>query len=150
MTSFLLISYIGSRQARAPWWSASEWASTQAGNEGALKNYYIAKLAADECLTAAARKRGDGFRGIVLRPGSLTDEPAGGKVSLGKTTARGSVTREDVARVMDGLLEGVTGGGWLDLLEGNEEVGEAVRRVVHEGVDCVEGEDVEGMLKRWA
>lgn len=150
MTTFLLVSYIGSRRGRAPWWSNSDWTYTQGVNEGALKNYHSAKLAADEALTAAAKKRGNGFRGIVLRPGTLTDEPASGKVNLGKTKARGSVAREDVARVADGLLERARGGAWLDLLEGEEDLGDAVKRVIEEGVDCVEGEDVEGILERWA
>lgn len=142
MNTFLLISYIGSRRGRAPWWTESDWASTRSINEGALKDYHIAKLAADECLTAAARKRGSGFRAIVLRPGTLTDEKKEGKVVLGKTKAGGRVARRDVARVAVDLLENATTGAWLDLLQGDEEVGDAVKRVVKEGVDCIEGEDV--------
>jgi len=149
VTKFLLISYLGSRRSKAPWWSAADWAATQEVNAGALKNYYAAKLAADECLVAAAKERGEGFQAICLRPGSLTDEPAGGKVSLGKTGARGKVRREDVAEVVVGCLESERVRGWIDLLEGEEAVGEAVERVGREGVDCVEGEDVEAMVERY-
>lgn len=115
-----------------------------------MKDYHAAKLAADECLTAAARKRGSGFRGIVLRPGSLTDDVEEGKVALGKTKANGRVNRRDVARVTVDLLENAQTGAWLDLLQGDEEVGDAVKRVVQEGVDCVEGEDIEAIEQRWA
>ncbi|MCJ1471174.1 hypothetical protein MMC07_009822 [Pseudocyphellaria aurata] len=149
VNTFLLISYIGSRRGRAPWWTDSDWASARATNEGALKDYHAAKLAADECLTAAARKRGSGFRGIVLRPGTLTDDEKEGKVVLGKTGASGGVARRDVARVTVDLLENAKTGAWLDLLQGDEEVGDAVTRVVKEGVDCIEGEDVEAIVQRW-
>lgn len=119
-------------------------------NQEVLLDYHAAKLAADECLTAAARKRGSGFRGIVLRPGSLIDESKGGKVALGKTKALGSVSRYDVARVTLDLLENAQTGAWLDLLEGDEEtVEDAVKRVVKEGVDCIEGEDVEAIMQRY-
>ncbi|KAK0511881.1 hypothetical protein JMJ35_005731 [Cladonia borealis] len=52
VTKFILISYVGSRRLKAPWWSDEEWAATQEVNNGSLKNYYPAKLAADECLSA--------------------------------------------------------------------------------------------------
>ena len=83
--------------------------------------------------------------GICLRPGSLTDEPAKG-VELGKTkTSRGNASRESVARVADALLavEGV-GNVWLDLLDGEKGVEEAVERVVKDKVDAAEGEEVYG------
>lgn len=116
-----------------------------------LRDYHAAKLAADECLTAAARKRGSGFRGIVLRPGSLTNDKEWGNVALGKTKARGSVNRKKVARVTMELLEKAQTGAWLDILDGDEEtVEDAVKRVVKEGVDCIEGEDVEAIMQRHA
>ena len=150
MTKFIVISYVGSRRQKAPWWSEEEWAATQEVNNGVLKNYYPAKLAADECLSALSRERGEGFVGISLRPGTLTDEEGEGGVGLGKVGARGGVRRGDVARVVVGLLEreGV-GSCWLDLLEGGESVEGAVGRCVREGVDCVEGEDLEGMVREW-
>ena len=146
---FLLISYIGSRRHRAPWWSDEDWASCQKVNKEVLPDYYAAKVEADECLTALAKKRVGDFQAIVVRPGSLTDEKPTGKVTLGRTKARGSVTRGDVADVAVRLLEkeGLT--GWLDLLEGGETVEKAVERVLKEGVDCVEGEDVDEMVRKY-
>lgn len=79
--------------------------------------------------------------GISLRPGSLSDEPAG-KVELGRTvSSRGKISREAVAKVADELLasEGVQN-TWLDLLDGEDEVEDAVKRAVTEGVSAVEGE----------
>lgn len=149
VTKFIVVSYVGSRRAKAPWWSDEEWAATQEVNNGVLKNYYPAKLAADECLTALSKRRGKEFAGISLRPGSLTDEEGEGEVALGKIGARGRVRRGDVARVAVGLLEsGEVGSCWLDLLEGRESVEAAVGRCVGEGVDCVEGEDLEGMMRK--
>ncbi|CAF9926204.1 hypothetical protein IMSHALPRED_006906 [Imshaugia aleurites] len=145
VSKFLLVSYIGSRRSRAPWWSDADWTATQAANEGPLKNYYPAKVAADECLISSASQRQAGFAGISLRAGTLTDEAGQGTVALGKTGGKGAVRRGDVARVAMALLENEkVGTCWLDLLEGKEEVEDAVERCVGEQVNCVDGEIVEG------
>ena len=113
-----------------------------------LKNYFPAKIAADEALTSFASQRQSGFAGISLRPGNLTEEEGKGMVALGKTGAKGAVGRGDVARVAMALLENEkVGTCWLDLLDGKEEVEEAVERCVREHVDCADGEDVKGMAK---
>jgi hypothetical protein len=52
-----------------------------------------------------------------------------------------------VADVAARLLEAPGAKGWFDLLEGEEEVGEAVERVVRDKVDCREGESLEEMEK---
>lgn len=103
--------------------------------------YYQAKLAADELLTVLGEAR-KGFQYIDLRPGGLTDEPPTGKVQLGKTTTRGSVSRADVADVAVRLLESEESRGWFDLLNGEEEAGVAVKRVLADGVNSMEGEDL--------
>ncbi|KAL8761286.1 MAG: hypothetical protein Q9184_002581 [Pyrenodesmia sp. 2 TL-2023] len=146
VTKFLLVSYLGSRRNKAPWWSDEEWTATEAVNNEVLKDYYPAKLAADESLTAAAG-RSKHLQAIILRPGSLTDAEAVGKVSLGRTKARGSISRADVAAVAARLLDVDIEGPftWLDLLEGDESVTDAVKRVVEDRVNCIEGEDMIGM-----
>ena len=149
VTKFLLVSYPGSRRSKAPWWSDADWAATKEVNAGVLKNYYAAKLVADEYLVAAAKERGEGFQAICLRPGSLTDEPGKAKVSLGKTGARGQVRRGVVAEVLMRCLESEVVRGWVDMLEGEEEIGEAVERVERGGLDCVEGENVGAMMERY-
>ncbi|MCJ1397317.1 hypothetical protein MMC11_000509 [Xylographa trunciseda] len=144
---FLLISYIGSRRQRAPWWTDEDWASCQKVNTEVLPHYFAAKVEADECLTALAQGRGRDLAAIILRPGNLTDDKPTGMVTLGKTRANGKVSRGDVADVAVRLLEKVGTQGWLDLLEGGDEVEDAVERVVRDGVNCIEGEDVEAMIK---
>lgn len=65
-------------------------------------------------------------------------------MELGKTkTSRGKVSREAVAQVSAALLEadGVRN-SWIDLLDGDEEIGAAVQRVVSDGVDAAEEDPV--------
>lgn len=148
VSKFLLVSYVGSRRFKAPWWSDEDWAATRETNNGVLKNYFPAKLAADECLTSLASQRQPGFAGISLRPGNLTEEEGKGTVALGKTGAKGAVRRGDVARVAMALLENErVGTCWLDLLEGKEDVGDAVKRCVEEHIDCADGESIKGMAR---
>ncbi|KAB5584943.1 hypothetical protein GE09DRAFT_9705 [Coniochaeta sp. 2T2.1] len=141
VTKFLMVSYIMSRKEKPSWWSDESWNATLDTNQNVLPTYYKAKIAADEALHTAAKKRGSDFAGINLRPGTLTMEPAG-KVELGKTKkAKGNVSRESVAKVADLLLaaEGLKT-SWIDLLDGEDEPAEAVKKVVDEGIDATEGE----------
>ena len=148
-----MVSYIASRRDRAPWWTDDDWAGAQDVNLKWLPTYAAAKVEADECLVAVSKQRRDGggapFMDICLRPGTLTDEPATGRVSLGRTTATGKVSRADVAEVSARLLEKDGIRGYFDLMSGNEEVGQAVERCVREGIDCFEGEDLESMMAKY-
>lgn len=143
ITRFLLVSYNGSRRAAAPWWPGSEWDDYHSAvNNGVLATYYKAKIAADEALYETSKKS-DTLAGICLRPGTLSSEPAG-KVSLGKNEhVKGNIPRESVAKVADALLaaDGVKN-SWIDLLSGDEDVQQAVDRVVREGVNSAEGEAI--------
>lgn len=145
-----MVSYIASRRNRPSWWTDGDWESAQKVNTEVLKNYFEAKVEADEFLVAQAEKRrrrgGDNttpFQYIDLRPGSLTDDPMTGRVLLGKTPASGKVTREDVAQVAVRLLERGDTNGYYDLLNGEEAIDEAVERVVREGWNSLEGEDLD-------
>ena len=144
---FLMISYIGSRRNRAPWWTDEDWAQTLKVNNEILPDYAKAKVIADETLAALSYQRGDEFQGICLRPGTLSDDPPTGKVVMGHTTARGKVTRADVANVAARLLEIDGARGYFDLLNGDQDIAQELQRVVRNGVDCIEGEDVEGIRK---
>jgi hypothetical protein len=133
-----------------------QWAGIVRTNTEVLPTYAKAKQEADEYMTALAymRKKDPAatrpFQAINLRPGFLTNEPATRKVELGVTPkGKGSVTREDVAIVADLLLARADTEGWIDLVNGEENVEEAVERVAKEKIDAVEGEDVEGMVKRF-
>lgn len=143
MSAFLMVSYLASRRTKPSWWSDAEWASATKLNTEILPDYAKAKIAADEYLAAMSRKRGGEFRGICLRPGTLTDERAG-NVELGKTGGSGGkVSRETVAQAAVEVLDSGYQGGWLDLLDGKEDVKKAAERVTRENVDAFEGEDAE-------
>ncbi|KAJ5896802.1 NAD(P)-binding protein [Penicillium subrubescens] len=77
------------------------------------------------------------------------DAPATRKVQLGRTAGRGGVTREDVAIVADQLLASADAKGWIDLINGDMPVEVAVEKVGNGKYDAVEGEDVEGMVRRF-
>ncbi|KAF2103576.1 hypothetical protein NA57DRAFT_33024 [Rhizodiscina lignyota] len=151
ITKFLLISYIGSRRNKPSWWTEDAWKASLHVNENVLAAYHVAKLKADEYFQSAfeaakAGKRPGGaeFAAIDLRPGSLTDEPAG-KVQLGKTEGSGKSSRARVAEITAALLESGYKGGWVDMLDGDETVSDAVQRVTKANEDAIEGEDVEAM-----
>ncbi|RAL11656.1 uncharacterized protein BO97DRAFT_346567 [Aspergillus homomorphus CBS 101889] len=158
VTKYLLVSWIGSRRKQPSWLSNDDWAGLQNVFNNVLPAYSKAKLEADEYMTAlvAQRKKlvaagsAQPLQAINLRPGTLVDTPATHKVDLGRTQrGMGKVTREDVAIVADLLLARDDTEGWYDLLNGDEEVEQAVERVVREKADAVEGEDVEGIVKRF-
>ena len=152
VTKFLMVSYIASRKGRASWWSDEDWAAAQHVNSSVLPDYAKAKVEADEHLAAVGEKRrkdGDAaFQAICLRPGTLTDAAGPGRVRLGRTAARGSVARADVAAVAVALLERGDTRGWFDLLEGEDGVEEAVEECVVENWNGMEGEDMERIYAR--
>ncbi|KAL4914708.1 hypothetical protein BDW62DRAFT_219892 [Aspergillus aurantiobrunneus] len=157
VSKFLLVSWVGSRRTRPSWFTDADWQSSRNVFDNVLPTYAKAKLEADEYLTAHAAARAKQVASgkasvldaICLRPGTLSDEPATGKVMLGKTGSQGKVSREDVARTADALLARDGSKGWIDLLGGEEKIEDAVERVVREGVDTVEGEDVDALVKRF-
>jgi len=65
-----------------------------------------------------------------------------GGVRLGKIDATsGSASRASVAYLTAALLDNEKlKSCWLDMLDGDEDPDDAVKRVVDEGVDCAEGE----------
>ncbi|KAF2871763.1 hypothetical protein BDV95DRAFT_572751 [Massariosphaeria phaeospora] len=157
---FLTVSYISSRRNKPSWWSGEDWDSALKVNNEVLPTYFQAKVAADEVLTVLSKERFDAeakkgvpenerFHGISLRPGALTSAKAGG-VKMGKITCRGSVSRETVAQAIAAVLETDGARGWIDMLDGDDDVGAAVKKVVKDGVDSVEDEDFEGMKERAA
>lgn len=116
-----------------------------------MPDYVKAKLAADEVLTVLGEERvekdgKDKFTYIILRPGTLSDGNETGLVELGKTPARATVTRADVADISARLLEIGGVNGWIDLVNGKEPAQQAVERVAREGIDAREGEDT-GIMK---
>ena len=149
---------LSSRRSRAPWWSDEDWKAAQKVNTEILPNYFKAKVAADEVLTILSQDRvqneekdgvptNERFCGISLRPGTLTEEPAG-KVKMGKIGAGGKTSRATVAESVVGVLEAEGVRGWVDVIDGDEGIKEAVAKYVKEGQDAVEGEDLGEMKER--
>ncbi|KAK2037348.1 NAD dependent epimerase/dehydratase [Colletotrichum somersetense] len=138
---FILVSYLGSRKTQPAWWSDQAWADAQAVNQK-LANYFRAKVAADEVLWRESRTRPHDFAGVSLRPGTLTEAPAGG-VELGRTKgAKGSSSRQSVAEVAALIAENDGfATSWVDHLDGDEDPEAAVDRVARNKVDVAEGED---------
>ena len=141
----MLVSYIGSRRSAPSWVEPADWDKyNKSVNQAILANYYKAKIEADEVLYKTS-KQSASLTGICLRPGTLSDNPAG-KISLGKIDhMSGNISRESVAKVASALLaaDGVKN-SWIDLLEGDQEVERAVERVTEESIDAAEGEPVYG------
>ncbi|KAF1945230.1 hypothetical protein EJ02DRAFT_431822 [Clathrospora elynae] len=154
---FLTVSYLCSRRGRPSWWTDEDWKSAQKVNTEVLPDYYKAKVAADEVLTVLSKERNDEevtksvpaadrFCGISLRPGTLTDGKAGG-VKVGKIGAAEKTTRPTVAHAIFAVLETEGAKGWIDLVDGEEDVEKAIQKLTKEGVDAVDEEDVEAMKK---
>lgn len=92
-----------------------------AGASDSFSIYLRAKGAAEADL------RGRDLDWTILRPGGLTNEPAGGAVKLAPKTGRGSISRADVAAVVLALLDApATAGMTLELISGDQPVGAAV------------------------
>ena len=83
--------------------------------------YLRAKLAAEQDLLGRT-----GLATTVLRPGSLTDDPGTGRVTLAPHVDRGSVPRDDVAAVLVALLDAGADGAVLELVGGDVAITEAV------------------------
>ena len=98
--------------------------ATPAGVDEVFVAYLRAKRAAEENLLAR-----QGLCVTVLRPGSLTDDPGTGRVTLAPSVERGSVPRDDVAAVLVALLDEPRDGAVLELVSGPTPVAEALRAV---------------------
>lgn len=87
--------------------------------------YLTAKKAADDDI------RGRDLDWTILRPGGLTTDSGTGRVQLAEQTARGQISREDVAAVLLALLdEPRTAGLSLDVVSGDVPIDQAVAALV--------------------
>ncbi|SEI09030.1 MULTISPECIES: SDR family oxidoreductase [unclassified Leifsonia] len=89
------------------------------------KAYVEAKRDADAALRAST------LDWTILRPGGLTTEEGTGSVTLGDTVPRGTIAREDVARLIAAALdEPRTIGRQWEVVGGETPIEEAVRALV--------------------
>jgi uncharacterized protein YbjT (DUF2867 family) len=92
------------------------------GGQGPMRAYLQAKADADAALTDS------GLQWTIVRPGSLTDDPGTGRVSLSTDVgSRGSIPRDDVAAVLAACLATPTSAGTtFEAFAGDTPVEEAV------------------------
>lgn len=71
----------------------------------------------------------------ILRPGGLTDDPGTGRISLGDSVRRGTISREDVARLIVAALDnpGSTGHTW-EAVAGDTPIADAVAALITPGL----------------
>ena len=87
-----------------------------------MRPYQEAKAEADRALA------GSGLDFTIVRPGSLTNDPGTGLVTVGTGVDYGDVTRDDVAAVVAAVLQAPnTVGKTFELVGGDTPIDEAVR-----------------------
>ncbi|MGG4265908.1 SDR family oxidoreductase [Peribacillus simplex] len=90
----------------------------------AIKPYYVAKHYSDRALLHSD------LIFTIIRPGGLLNEPGTGKVTAAEELARGSISREDVARtIFASLTEENTYKRSFDLISGDTVIAEALRNI---------------------
>lgn len=95
------------------------------GIDAVFAAYLRAKGAAERDLQART-----GLDWTVVRPGRLTNRPGTGRVRLEEHADRGEISRDDVAAVLETLLDTpATKGLTLELVSGDTQVAQAVRAV---------------------
>ncbi|KAK6200719.1 hypothetical protein LQW54_009600 [Pestalotiopsis sp. IQ-011] len=120
---YLHISFPSSRRHRAPWWTDEDYLASRE-ETSSYPDIQRAKLEADEFLVRMIKERS--LHGISLRPSWLTNSPAAGTVTLGKTPSVSQITRGDVAVVAMEILIRDDVNGWLDVVQGTVPIKEAV------------------------
>lgn len=77
--------------------------------------YLRAKAQADQAVQAGDREW------TIVRPGRLTDDPGRGRVRIQSEAFRGEVARDDVAGVLDALLQDARASGRVLYVNGGED-----------------------------
>jgi nucleoside-diphosphate-sugar epimerase len=112
---YLLVSSMGAELARQ---------GTPPGMDPVFATYLQAKLAAEDAILPRPA-----LATTIVRPGSLTDEPGTGRVTLARRAERGSVPRDDVAAVLLAFLDRPHDGAIVELVSGPTPIDEAVAAV---------------------
>lgn len=87
---------------------------------------FLAYIRAKSEADANVRAR-TGLRTTIVRPGGLTDEPGTGNVTVAESTGRGTIPREDVARVLLAVLhEPETAGRTFEVISGETPIDAAL------------------------
>lgn len=149
ITRYLHISAHSVRRQRASWWHDEEdYELWQRMYHEIIPDYHKAKHVAEDVLAVLGeerRQRDPSFQWVSLRPGMLGQGPAVGQVSLGRTRVKGQISREDVAEVAVALLAQGHVSGWVDLMNGEEDITSAVNRLAQTKETSMEGESLDAM-----
>lgn len=94
-----------------------------ADTDDVFRAYLRAKAASEEDLRARD------IDWLILRPGILTNEDGVGTVELSSHVARGEITRDDVASVLEKLIESDASRLTLEVAGGDVPIAEAVARL---------------------
>lgn len=101
-------------------------ADTQAQDDGTdpvFAAYLRAKGEADEVVAGRSA-----LNPTIVRPGSLTNDPGTGNVTIADSTGHGSIPRADVAAVLVAVLDTpATAGQTFELISGTTPIADAVR-----------------------
>lgn len=99
------------------------WRGAESPGPG-FERYLTAKRAADVHLSASD------LDWLILRPGTLTDDPGTGRVEAGAAVAHGSVPRADVAAVIaHAVLAPSLGRLAVEVTSGERTIGDALSRL---------------------
>jgi nucleoside-diphosphate-sugar epimerase len=109
---YLLLSSMGVEAAKE---------GTPKGMDPVFATYLQAKLAAEDNVLPRPA-----LATTIVRPGSLTDEPGTGRVTLTRHAEQGSVPRDDVAAVLAAFLDRPPDGAIVELVSGPTPIDEAV------------------------
>lgn len=97
-----------------------------------------AKFAADRSLVTENGRRALEY--TIVRPGGLSEDPATGKISAGKTHINTTIPREDVAAVVvEAMKQDGTKGLAIDIVGGSTPIKDAIAEVVKGKVDTFAG-----------
>jgi nucleoside-diphosphate-sugar epimerase len=112
---YVLVSSMGVEKARQ---------GTPPGMDPVFAVYLQAKLRAeDEILPRPALET------TIVRPGSLTDDPGTGRVTLGHGVPAGEVPRDDVAAVLLAFIDARRDGAVVEVISGDTPIAEAVAAI---------------------
>jgi uncharacterized protein YbjT (DUF2867 family) len=104
---------------------SSMGANAGAPEDGGFNTYLRAKGLADEALRAS------GLDATIVRPGQLTDDRGKGRVRVGPSLPRGSVSRDDVAATLLAVLTTPgTIGLTFDLVSGDTPIPDALAALI--------------------
>lgn len=87
-----------------------------------IRPYYVAKHYADRALLQS------GLTYTIVRPGGLINEPGTGKITAAENLERGTIPREDVARIVyESLTEERTFNTSFDVISGESPIADALK-----------------------